>query len=221
VKITFLDIIPDKVPTMTIGTAGARPVLLFCALASEFKTVTFRLPGGTLKTQPRIPPYYRSYVKTATGRERLVVVLQTGVAGVNAGISATRVLDYFDQPEIAILVGITAGLKDERSFLSKDKAMLLGDVLVPTATVDVETGKVTPKGKEPAGLSIPVSPYHQRAVANWSGYTAWAARWKRPQGDSGVSPRIVTDCTIACTASVIAYAAEAQSLRKESEDSGD
>jgi hypothetical protein len=33
---------------------------------------------------------------------------------VNAGISATRILDYFDEPELAVLVGITAGLKHKK-----------------------------------------------------------------------------------------------------------
>src|ERR1700730_11453610 len=124
-----LDIIQDKVPTMTRPNVGA--IILFCALASEFSAVRKRLGTGTQKTHPRIPPYYRAYVKTSSGRERLVVAVQTGVAGVNAGISATRILDYFDQPELAVLVGITAGLKDKRP---NKKSPLLGDILVPTAT---------------------------------------------------------------------------------------
>jgi nucleoside phosphorylase len=226
-----LYIIADKVPTVTVGTAGARPVILFCALTSEFGAVKDRLPEGVHKTHARIPPYYLSSVKTKTGRERLVVAVQTGVAGVNAGISATRILDYFEQPELAILVGITAGVRDSSSVSSKLKSffyrvvatlarrpppdsVLLGNVLVPIATIDVESGKVTPKGKEPAGLKIPVSPNHQRAVASWPGYAAWAARWQREVGGALSPPKILADCTLACTASVIAYNAHAQSLRK-------
>lgn len=120
----------------------------------------------------RIPPYYRAHVKTSSGKDRQVIAVQTGVAGVNAGISATRILDYFDQPELAVLVGITAGLKDEKTLQDSRKAPVLGDILVPTATVDVESGKLTPKGKEKAGLTIPVSPYYQRAVASWAGFNA-------------------------------------------------
>lgn len=62
----FLDIIPDKAPAMTMGTAGAKPIVLFCALASEFNTVIARLGTGTHKTHARIPPYYRSYMKGKT-----------------------------------------------------------------------------------------------------------------------------------------------------------
>ena|ERR1035441_6334670 len=210
----ILDIIPDKVPAMTVGTAGARPVILFSALALEFDAVKSRLPGGTQKNHARIPPYYRAYLKTPSGRERLVVAVQTGVAGVNAGISATRILDYFDQPELAILVGITAGLRDDRASPDDMTAPLLGDILVPTATVDVEAGKVTPKGMQRAGQIIPVSPNHQRAVASWPGYGAWAPRWKRKINDAEVPPRIFADCTLACTASVIAYDEYAQSLKQ-------
>src|SRR5580765_8116215 len=151
-----LDIIPDKNPTPTQPNGGA--IILFCALPSEFTAVRKRLGTGTQKTHPRIPPYYRSYVKTSSGKERLVVAVQTGVAGVNAGISATRILDYFDEPKLAVLVGITAGLKDKKR---TKNSPLLGDILLPTATVDVEAGKVTPKGKEKAGQKIPVSSNHQ------------------------------------------------------------
>ncbi|HET8892037.1 MAG TPA: hypothetical protein VFQ41_24280 [Candidatus Angelobacter sp.] len=204
-----LDIIPDKVPTMTRPNVGA--IILFCALASEFKAVRNRLRTGTQKTHPRIPPYYRAYVKTVSGKERLVVAIQTGVSGVNAGISATRILDYFDEPKLAVLVGITAGLKDKKR---SSKSPLLGDILVPTATVDVEAGKVTPKGKEKAGQKIPVSSNHQKAVSSWAGFDAWSAKWKRLVKHKRISPRMFADCTLACTASVIAYDKYAQSLKQ-------
>jgi nucleoside phosphorylase len=204
-----LDIIPDRNPAMTRPNVGA--IILFCALASEFRAVRKRLGEGIQKNNPRIPPYYRSYVKTSSGKERLVVAAQTGVAGVNAGISATRILDYFDNPHLAVLVGITAGLKDERRNINSPQ---LGDILVPTATVDVETGKVTPKGKEKAGQKIPVSPNHQKAVASWTEFESWAQKWKRPIKKKKVIPRMFADCTLACTASVIAYDEYAQSLKE-------
>jgi nucleoside phosphorylase/predicted nucleotidyltransferase len=210
----ILDIIPDKVPAMTMGTAGARPVILFCALPSEFDAVKSRMGEGTQKSHARIPPYYRAYLKTQSGRERLVVAVQTGVAGVNAGISATRILDYFDQPQLAVLVGITAGLKDEKFLLNDPKAAQLGDILVPTATVDVEAGKLTPKGKEPAGQTLPMAANYQRSVASWNGCVAWAARWKRVVNGVECPPKIFADCTLACTASVIAYDDFAQSLKQ-------
>jgi len=204
-----LDVIPDKIPAMTRPNVEA--IIIFCALASEFEAVRHRLTGGTQKTHPRIPPYYRSYVKTSSGKERLVVAVQTGVAGVNAGISATRILDYFDEPAFAILVGITAGLKDEKQ---SPGAPTLGDILVPTSTVDVEAGKVTPKGRERAGQTISMSPYRQRAVASWSGFNAWADRWKRRVNGIETPPKMFADCTLACTASVIAYNDYAQSLKQ-------
>jgi nucleoside phosphorylase/predicted nucleotidyltransferase len=210
----ILDIIPDKVPAVTIGMAGARPIILFCALSSEFDAVKTRLGEGTQKTHARIPPYYRAYLKTSRGRERLVVVVQTGVAGVNAAISATRILDYFDRPELAVLVGITAGIRDDRPSSKGLKAALLGDILVPTATVDVESGKLTPKGKERAGQTIPVSPNRQRAIGSWPGLGAWATKWTRVVDGAQVPPKIFTDCTLACTASVVAYDEYAQSLRQ-------
>ncbi len=205
----FLDIIPDKVPAMTLGTAGAKPIILFCALASESNAVIARLATGTHKTHARIPPYYRSYVKGKTRGERLVVAVQTGVAGVSAGISATRILDYFDMPQLAVLVGITAGLRDK----NPEPKLRLGDVLVPTATVDVEAGKVTPKGKEPAGLKIPVSQNYQRAVVSWPAYQAWASDWTKDIESKPTAPALIGDYTLACTASVIAYDEYAQSLR--------
>jgi hypothetical protein len=92
------------------------------------------------------------------------------------GVSATRILDYFDEPAFAVLAGITAGLNDQKPTPSSP---VLDDILVPTATVDVESGKLTPKGKEPAGQTFRLSPYRQRAVASWSGFNAWADQRKR------------------------------------------
>ncbi|MCU1300474.1 MAG: hypothetical protein JWQ87_758 [Candidatus Sulfotelmatobacter sp.] len=208
----ILDIIPDKVPAMTTATAGAKPIILFCALASEFDAVRERVPGGTQKNHARIPPYYRAYVKTSQGKERLVVAVQTGVASVSAGISASRILDYFDRPQLAILVGITAGLKEKKK--KSGSVRVLGDILVPTATVDVESGKVTPKGKEKAGQTIPVSPYRHSAVASWTGFDTWATGWKRLVDGTDSPPKIFTDCTLACTASVIAHNHYAQSFKQ-------
>jgi hypothetical protein len=103
-----LDIIPHKNPTTTRPNKGA--IVLFCALASEFSAVRKRLGKGVRKTHPRIPPYYRAYVKNGF-RQR---ASGYRLASVNAGISATRILDYFDEPELAVLVGITAGLKAKK-----------------------------------------------------------------------------------------------------------
>src|SRR5437762_5705144 len=41
-----LTILADRVPTMTVASAGAHPVILFCALPAEFKSVLDRLPLG-------------------------------------------------------------------------------------------------------------------------------------------------------------------------------
>lgn len=139
------------------------------------------------------------------------MAVQTGVAGVNAGISATRILDYFDEPQLAILVGITAGLKDKKR---NENSPSLGDILVPTATVDVEAGKVTPKGKEKAGQKIPVSSNHQKAVSSWAAFDEWSQQWRRPIRKKKVPPRMFADCTLACTASVIGYNEYAQSLKQ-------
>jgi nucleoside phosphorylase len=222
----FLDIIPDKNPAKTV--VAVRPIILFCALASEFEAVRKRLGDGVTKTHAYIPPYYRAHVRTNSGRERLVIAVQTGVAGVSAGISATRILDYFDHPEFAVLVGITAGLSDDRprhrigswfrwfhkASSSGNHALNLGDILVPTATVDVEAGKVTPKGKEPAGLTSQVAHNLHRAIASWTGFNAWSQKWPRNLKGVTVYPRMFSDCTLACTASVIAYGEYAQSLKR-------
>jgi nucleoside phosphorylase len=195
-----------------------------------------RLGDGVNKTHAQIPPYFRAHVNATSGRKRLVIAVQTGVAGVSAGISATRILDYFDQPEFAVLVGITAGLKDSkassgsdnrpwsgiRSWFQRihkasssgDNAPRLGDILVPTATVDVEAGKVTPKGKEPAALTSQVAQNLHRAMASWTGFNAWSQKWSRNIKGLTVYPKMFSDCTLACTASVIAYGEYAQSLRR-------
>ena len=205
-----VDIIPDKNPTMTRPNTGA--IIIFCALAKEFEAVRKRLGSGTQKTHHRIPPYYRSYVKSKSGTERLIVVAQTGVASVNAGVSATKILDYFDEPQFAVLVGITAGIRDDPP---KPTSPVLGDVLVPTATVDVEAGKLTPKGKERAGQIIPVSANRQRAISSWAGFTTWSQKWIRTTERKKIAaPEMFSDCTLACTASVIAYNDYAQSLRE-------
>ena len=204
-----IDIIPDRNPTMTLPNSGA--IILFCALASEFTAVRKRLGDGIVKTHARIPPYFRAYVKTVSGRERLVIAVQTGVASVNAGISATRILDYFDSPKLAVLVGITAGLKVKKPTV---KSPQLGDILVPTATVDVEAGKLTPKGKEKAGLKIPVAANIQRAVSSWAQFDSWSQKWKRSIKGKKLAPRMFADCTLACTASVVGYNDFAQSLKQ-------
>ena len=203
-----LDIVPDKNPTTTRPNKGA--IILFCALSSEFSAVRKRLGKGARKTHPRIPPYYRAYVKTASGKERLVIAVQTGVASVNAGISATRILDYFDEPKLAVLVGITAGLKVEKPTA---KSPRLGDILVPTATVDVESGKRTPKGKEKAGQIIPVSANNQMAVSSWAKFNRWSKKWKRSIKGKKIAPKMFAGCTLACSASVVGYNEYAQSLK--------
>jgi len=208
-----LDIIPDRNPAKTV--VGVRPIIIFCALNSEFEAVRKRLGDGITKTHANIPPYFRSHVMTASGKQRLVIAVQTGVASVSAGISAARILDYFDHPEFSVLVGITAGLRDNTDPAGQDNAPVLGDILIPTATVDVEFGKVTPKGKEPAGLTIPVADNLHRAISSWSGFNAWSQRWPRKDNEATIYPKKFSDCTLACTASVIAYGDHAQNLRHQ------
>jgi nucleoside phosphorylase len=85
---------------------------------------------------------------------------------------------------------------------------------MPTATGDVEAGKVTPRGKEKAGQKIPVSSNHQKAVSSWAGFDAWSQRWKRLIKDKKIAPKMFADCTLPCTASVVAYNEYAQSLKQ-------
>ncbi len=225
----ILNIFPDRAPTKTVP--GVNPILILCALAAEFDAVVNRLGSGTMKTHANMPPYYKSYVRTNSGRERLVVVVQTGVASVNAAIACTQILGYFERPELAILVGITAGIKRHGTSLGdalagiiqrigwnrgiKKGGASLGDVLVPTATVDVESGKITPKGKEPAGLTIPMSPNHQKAIGSWRAVNDWQARWETSLGGQKTKPTVNTDCTLACTSSVIGYGKLAESFLKQ------
>jgi nucleoside phosphorylase/predicted nucleotidyltransferase len=179
----ILTTLSDKSPAMSNFTAGARPVIICCALPAEYNSVVSRMPGGTQDQHWLLGSYHRWHVKTSKSRSRLVVVVQTGVASVNAAISVTQILSYFHSPELALLVGITAGLKD--------KELNLGDILVPTATVDVESGKQTPKGKEPAGQKLDMDRRLHKAVAT-----------------------VHTDCKLACTASVIAFQDQAASYRE-------
>ncbi len=199
----ILKVLSNRIPAMTVARAGASPIIIFSALATEFDAVIKRLSSpGKPKTHRDLPPHFVTHLDCASGHKRLVVVVQTGVASVNAAIAATRMFGYFDKVELAVLVGITAGLRD--------RSRALGDVLVPTATVDVESGKVTPKGKQPAGLTIQTSPHHQRAIASWQGTEKWALKWKR-KSPAGTAPTVHSDCTIACTASVIGYDKYAES----------
>jgi nucleoside phosphorylase len=193
-------------PAMSNFNAGARPVVIFCALTAEYNSVVSRLPGSTWEQHWLLGSYHRWHVKTSKGRTRLVVVVQTGVASINAAISVTQILSYFHSPELALLVGITAGLKDKR--------LNLGDLLVPTATVDVESGKKTPKGKEPAGQKLDMDLRLHRALATWPGLKAWQADWKTDLSGRFTVPAVHTDCKLACTASVIAFEGEA-ALYKE------
>jgi hypothetical protein len=146
----ILKVLSNRVPAMTVARAGACPIIIFSALAAEFDAVIKRLPSpGKPKTHPDLPPHFVTHLDCESGRKRLVVAVQTGVASVNAAIAATRMFAYFDKPELAVLVGITAGLTD--------RSTALGDVLVPTATVDVESGKVTPRARFCAVQSIGIS----------------------------------------------------------------
>ncbi|MGD0798482.1 MAG: hypothetical protein ABR910_12235 [Acidobacteriaceae bacterium] len=199
----ILTILSDKSPAMSNFNAGARPVIILCALASEYGSVVSRLPEGKREQHWLLGSYYRSYVKTPKGKTRLVVVVQTGVASVNAAISVTQILGYFHSPELAVLVGITAGLKNNR--------LKLGDLLIPTATVDVESGKLTPKGKEPAGQKLEMDVRLHKALATWSGLNAWKKKWKTDLSGKIREPEVYTDCKLACTASVIAFKKKAAS----------
>ena len=231
----ILNIFADKAPTKTVP--GVRPILILCALPIEFDAVVKRLASGAMRTHKNIPPYYKSSVRTNSNKERLVVVVRTGVASVNAAIACTRILEYFESPELAVLVGITAGIRRRRDRRRRDwlsdlihratqwnakyrapektSTASLGDVLVPTATVDVESGKITPKGKEPAGLTLAMSPNRQRAIASWPGFKDWRARWATTLGGEKTQPRINTDCTLACTSSVIGYGKLAESFLRQ------
>ncbi len=199
-----LQIIPDRLPTTTIGNVGLVAVLVFCALKEEFKAVVKRLGNGKLLKLPDLPPQHVGEIICKTGTRRHVVVIQTGVASVSAAIAATRALNFWSQAELAVLVGITAGFK-----LSKLK---LGDVLMPTSIIDVESGKKTPKGHEPAGLILPTSISHAQAMAAWPREDTWRFRWGK-KSISGTEPTIHSDCALACSSSVIGYAAYAKEVR--------
>jgi nucleoside phosphorylase len=201
----ILQILPDRIPATTIGTWGARPILLFCALPSEYDAVVRRLPGGKPNTHKHLPLHYVAHLTCKTGEKQLIVVAQTGVASVQAGISAARMLNYFDRSLLAILVGITAALRERN--------IALGDILLPRASEDVESGKKTPKGKEPAGLTFNVQPYFHSALASWSGIQQWQEKWQTDLSGATTMPAVHDDCILACTASVIAYNKEAQSYR--------
>jgi nucleoside phosphorylase/predicted nucleotidyltransferase len=205
-----LNIVPGRTPSPTIAWPAASPILLLFALAKEFEAVVKRLGSGKLQNLGGLPPQHVAYVRDSDGKKRLAVAALVGVASVNAGIATSRLLDYWQTPQIAILLGITAGLRNAAS------AMRLGDVLVPTHTVDVESGKKTPKGHEPAGAIIPLSPELQKAVATWSGVEGWRERWPIPQrkNEQKVLPRIRTDSALACSASVIGYEVVAQKYRR-------
>lgn len=202
----ILTTLSDKSPAMSDFNAGAQPVIIFCALATEYNSVVSQMPGSTQEHHWLLGPYHRWHVETVKGRTRLVVVVLTGVASVNAAISATQILSYFHSPEIALLVGITAGLKD--------KNLNLGDLLVPTATVDVESGKKTPKGLEPSGQKLDMDIRLHKALATWPGLNDWRANWNTNLSGAPTTPTVHTDCKLACTSSVIAFKEEAASYKK-------
>lgn len=69
----------------------------------------------------------------------------------------------------------------------------LGDILVPTATVDIETGKLTPKGKEKADQKIPVSANNQKAVSSWAKFNRWSREWKRSIKGKKIAPKMFAE----------------------------
>jgi nucleoside phosphorylase len=160
-----------------------------------------------LRNDGGLPPQHISYIRLNGDKKRLAVAALTGVASVNAGIATSRLLDYWQTPSMAILLGITAGLRGRGSKLN------LGDVLVPTHTVDVESGKKTPKGHQPAGAIIPLSPQLVKAVSTWPGTKRWRESWPIPSKKK-LLPQVHTDCALACSASVIGYEKVAQGYRK-------
>jgi nucleoside phosphorylase len=180
---------------------------LLCALQSEFEAVVKRLGTGKLRNDGDLPPQHVAYIRRNGDKKRLAVAALIGVASVNAGIATSRLLDYWQTPALAILVGITAGLR------SRGSKLKLGDVLVPTHTVDVESGKKTPKGHQRAGAIIPLSPQLVKAVSTWPGIKMWRESWPVPTKKQ-VLPQVHADCALACSASVIGYERVAHGYRK-------
>jgi nucleoside phosphorylase len=202
----ILSVIPGHTPIPTVAWRAASPILLLCALQKEFEAVVNRLGAGTLRDVGDLPPQHVAYIRRNEEKKRLVVAALIGVASVNAGIATSRILDYWQTPDMAILLGITAGLR--KAGLKSN----LGDVLVPTHTVDVESGKKTPKGHQPAGAIIPLSPQLLKAVSTWPGTNRWSESWPIP-GKKKILPQLRTDCALACSASVIGYEKLAQKYR--------
>lgn len=203
----LLKVISGRTPVPTVAWGAVSPILLLCALQKEFEAVVKRLGTGKLQNLGDLPPQHVAYIRPDGDKKRLAVAALVGVASVSAGIATSRLLDYWQSPELAILLGITAGLRKRKPKRN------LGDVLVPTHTVDVESGKKTPKGHEPAGAIIPLSAPLHKAVSTWSGAKSWSEDWTIP-GKKKILPEIYTDCALACSASVIGYEKLAQSYRR-------
>jgi len=203
----LLYVISDRSPSPTFPWQAASPILLLCALQKEFEAIVNRLGTGTLKSVGALPPQYVTYIRRNGDNKRLAVVALIGVASVNAGIATTRLLDYWQKADLAVLLGITAGLRKTGLKLK------LGDLLVPTHTVDVESGKKTPKGHQPAGAIIPLATDLLNAVSTWPNTKRWMERWPVPGKDKRL-PQVRTDCALACSASVIGYEKLAQKYRR-------
>jgi nucleoside phosphorylase len=209
----LLRIIPDRTPVPTVAWRAVSPILLLCALQKEFEAVVKRLGNGKLQNLGDLPPQHVAYIRTGGDKKRLLVASLVGVASVSAGIATSRLLDYWQTPDLAILLGITAGLR------KAGLKLRLGDVLVPTHTVDVESGKKTPKGHQRAGAIIPLSSKLLKAISTWAGAESWRESWPIPTTKKSrppkkkVFPQVRTDCALACSASVIGYEKLAQHYR--------
>ncbi len=200
-----LNIIPDRNPAMTLAPMGAKPVLLLCALPKEYEAVRTRLDVGKEPSSPLLPRYFQTYIKTKSGRQRLAVAVLIGTGSIAAAISTARILNYFENSCLAILVGIAGGIKEVGSQLC--------DVLVPSAVVDIEAGKRTPEGKLSSGIIPPLADLHG-ALSSWAGQKEWASKWKQEINGVQLTPKVNSDCTLACSAAVIADSELAKSLKE-------
>lgn len=204
----LIRVLPEVNPAMTIGMAGIRPILILCALPKEFAAVKKRLPHGKDKQAGTMPPYYIARLAQVPGSPNgtIVVAVLVGNGNRKAAIATTRILDFFPQASLAILVGIAGGIEEA--------SVKLGDILIPTETVDVESGKKTSEGFESSLSTLQVSsPLHAK-VAAWSGLSKWKAHWKE-QSPLKAEPSVIDDCTLACTSTVCADGESANALRQK------
>jgi nucleoside phosphorylase len=142
-------------------------VMFISALSEEYSAVVSRFDRHLSNPPSNERHHYElGEIDTAHGA-RIVCGIVTDRAGpIPAAITTYRGIELF-RPKVVVLVGITAGIKDEVN---------LGDLIVPDTIVEYEATKVSPSGEKSHGRTHASDAQRIAAIQAWPGREGWLQR---------------------------------------------